>query len=358
MSLSRQSAVYRLVASAIVLLLALLAIEGAVRLAGVDSYFENRFFVLNRALDYPDVFLRDPELFWRFRPGQTITSRFFEGKTYRINSDGLRGPEISRTDDKSLVILLGNSCMFGWGVDYENSVAGQLATMVGEDHHVANAGIPGYSSFQGRILFERQLAALQPDVVVVMFGWNDQWAAASEIADKDQRFPPAVIVTVQNWLSQWHSYRLMKRLWLRSIEPDPDSLFDRQAPVYRVGLADFRDNLATISSSARDTGARVILITEPQPSNPVYGESVTNHPAVRQHQRYNRVVRELAARLGVELVDAAEAFQERDDLYDDPGWCRASSPPRRIRSLSTSRSVCRGQSDPGRGSICRHPVHY
>jgi lysophospholipase L1-like esterase len=273
--------------------------------------------VLNRALDYPDVFLKDHDLFWRFRPDQNITSQFFEGKTYAINSHGCRGPEIDEEKRAQRVVLIGNSCLFGWGVSYDKSVAGQLQASLGADYEVINGAIPGYSSWQGRGFYESELTALEPDLVVIMFGWNDQWAAASGIADNRQQFPPRAIIALQNCLAELHSYRLLKKLLLTSTEPSPDSLFDRAAPVYRVGLEDFRDNLTYLCDRIREDGAQPILMTEPQPSNAVYGEAVASHPAVRNHQRYNQVVRELALDFSVTLIDAARLFDQHDDLYDD-----------------------------------------
>ncbi len=317
MSDVRLSLAYRVVASIVTILLLLSAIEFGVRLSDADSYFENRLFVLNRALDYPDVFLKDHDLFWRFRPNQTISSQFFQGKTYTINSRGLRCPEVADQKQARRVLLMGNSCMFGWGVAYDASVAGHLQSLLGSDYEVINGGIPGYSSWQGRVFYDAELSSLEPDVVVTMFGWNDQWAAAAGVADDRQRFPSPTVISLQNALAKSHSYRLLKKLLLSATEPHPDSLFDRTAPVYRVGLEDFRENLAYLCARIKADGARPIMLTEPQPSHPAYGIEVASHPAVCYHQRYNHVVRDLADSLGVMFVDAAGLFDRRNDLYND-----------------------------------------
>ena len=60
-------------------------------LSGFESYVQKRFFVVNHALDYPEVFLRNKKLFWKLKPNQTVTSKFFQGHSYRINSAGLHG---------------------------------------------------------------------------------------------------------------------------------------------------------------------------------------------------------------------------------------------------------------------------
>ncbi|MFH1685976.1 MAG: SGNH/GDSL hydrolase family protein [bacterium] len=307
------------IAAAVLVLLSFLALcEGGLRLLDIDARFQNRLFVLNRALDYPEVFERDRDLFWRLRPSQTITSQFFEGKTYTINASGFRGPEIQVDDDHERIMLLGNSCLFGWGVGWEESTAGQLQRQLGKDYEVVNAAVPGYSSLQGLRSLERVASGLNPDVIVVMFGWNDQWAAANQTSDIDQDLGSELLIDLQNSLGRLQIYRLLKKLLLSHVEPPLDSLFDRAAPVYRVDLVSYRQTLTDIIKMARAMGARVFLVTEPQPSHLAYGAAVVNHPAVRNHQRYNVVVREVAQKLGVVLIDAAAAFDTRSDLYDDP----------------------------------------
>ncbi len=317
MSRGRYSLAIRLGAAAGSLLLFIVAAELLVSGAGINTYVGNRFFTLNRALDYPEVFDKDHRLFWRLRPGRTVTSQYFEGRTYRINSQGLRGEEIDPRKKGRRILALGNSCTFGWGLPREETFVGRLQDLLGDEYDVVNAGIPGYSSFQGRLLFESELAGLEPDIVVIMFGWNDQWAAASEIADKDQEFPPRIILECQNLLSRLDSYRLLKRLWLSTIERNPDSLFDRRAPVYRVGLEDFRDNLRSICRTSRARGIMPVLLTSPAPSLSVYPGAGRWSAPIGYHERYNRVTRELAASESIILVDAARRFERHDHLFDD-----------------------------------------
>jgi lysophospholipase L1-like esterase len=151
-----------------------------------------------------------------------------------------------------------------------------------------------------------------------MFGWNDEWAAASGIPDHRQEFPPAPIIWLQNQFGRLHLYRLLKKLWLGAIEPSSERLFDPDAVVRRVDLENFRANLQAMVDSTRGIGAVPILVTEPQPSHQDYGPAVSHHPAVRYHQRYNDVVRVLSAQQAVALVDAAAAFDREPAYYDTP----------------------------------------
>ncbi len=317
MTARRQSLSFRLAASLLTLLAFLAVAELVVRLAGIDTVFQNRFFVLNRALDYPDVFRKDRDLFWRLRPDQIVTSKFFEGKTYRINSLGLRGEEVASHKTRGRILTLGNSCTFGWGVAYEDTYAQQLESLLNGAYEVVNCGVPGYSSFQGRCFFANELARLQPDIILILFAWNDHWAAANHIADKDQQFPPGIVIAVQNFLSRFHSYRFLKKLLLSGIEKEPDSLFDRMAPVYRVGPRDFQDNLREICRVARTKGITPILLTSPIPSLASYYHPGSKSPMHSFHEKYNQAVRELSATDTVDLVDLAREFDRHADLFDD-----------------------------------------
>ena len=301
--------------AAIVIFVALTEI--VLRAGDVDDYFQNRFFVLNRALDYPDVFLRDHDLFWRFRPDRNITSRFFQDKTYHINRLGLRGPDINAAKTLPRLITLGNSCTFGWGVPLEQTYARQLQRNLGNRYEVINGAVPGYTSFQGKTFLEEDLIKLQPDIITVMFAWNDHWAAASQIPDKDQELPPEFILGLQNFMSRLHFYRFLKKTLLSAVETDPDSTFDRSRIVYRVGPGDFRANLKEICAFARENGAVPVLLTSPVPALETYYPPGARSPMHAFHEKYNRIVREISEEDDIPLVDLAREFDSYDGLWDD-----------------------------------------
>jgi lysophospholipase L1-like esterase len=189
--------------------------------------------------------------------------------------------------------------------------------MLQGEYEVINAGVPGYSSEQGKRFFANDLLQLQPDIVCMMFAWNDHWAAPNYIADKDQQFPPTIVLELQNLLARLHSYRLLKKAVLSQIESHPDSLWDRDSVVYRVSYQDFADNLTELCAVCESHGARPILMTSPAPSLSRYGQKRGWAPAVRYHQIYSNKTRELARTLGVQLVDAAVELDHYDGMYDD-----------------------------------------
>jgi len=288
----------------------------------IDTYFENRFFLVNRALDYPEVFKKDPQLFWRLRPSQTISSKFFEGKKYRINSHGLRGEEIPDKTDKVRIVVMGNSCTFGWGIPDDNTYTRQLEMLINTDEalpevEVINAGIPGYSTFQGRRFFYTDIAYLEPDIVMMMYAWNDQWAAADNIPDKKQQMPPEYVINLQNIFSRLKIYRFVKKIALSIIEEPLDTKLIKENPVYRVSEGDFYDNLDVIIQYCKREKMTPILLTSPIPSLEKYYPAGVRSPMHQYHEYYNYQIRQLAKFNKIALIDVAKIFDDHDSLFDD-----------------------------------------
>ena len=71
------------------------------------------------------------------------------------------------------VLFLGDSCTFGIPVN-DNEAFPALVQQKMEGIQSINAGVPGYSAFQGRLFLEGTDSAFRPDVVVVTFWPNDR----------------------------------------------------------------------------------------------------------------------------------------------------------------------------------------
>ncbi len=302
------------------ILVFMILFEGSLTILGIDPHPRGRNFTVNRAPDFPEVFLRDSHLFWRLRPDQTITSEFFEGKTYRINRQGFRGHDFQTSKSGLRVAILGNSCAFGWGVRYRETFAyliqEQLQAAGQAQARVYNFSVPGYSSFQGKRNYLRNVRAYKPDIVIVTFGWNDHWLAANSIPDNKQQTPPEIIVAINNFLARLRSYRVLKSA-IFSIIPEED--LGSNIKLARVSLDDFRENLGDIITFARQDGARVILLTSPIPSLQTYFETGGRSILHENHLIYNDAIREMAAVYSTGLVDLAAIFDRYNNLFDNAG---------------------------------------
>ncbi len=135
--------------------------------------------------------VRDPELFWRVRPGIAAPDG-----CGRINSRGYRTPEprIPKPAGVQRIVFVGDSVTLGLGVAPKDAWPTRLADALHalrDDPRIeaVNLGVPGYSSHQGSRLLTTDVAELEPDVVVCFGGVND-WAPARGRTDDEQKGIP------------------------------------------------------------------------------------------------------------------------------------------------------------------------
>jgi len=105
-----------------------------------------------------------------FDPGATLT--------YRINSHGFRGPEISadKPPDTFRIIGVGDSFTFGTGVRREDTFLAVLEAILsgpGRSVEVLNLGVMGYDTASEVNLLRFFGLKFSPDVVIVCYFMND-----------------------------------------------------------------------------------------------------------------------------------------------------------------------------------------
>lgn len=161
----------------------LVALEGIARLVVVNSpnarWNHHRRLIVS--VGFPtlnDILEADAETFWRLKPN--VEQKHLEGNiadsgplsfVVTTNEHGCRAmPSVSHRNKS--VLFLGDSCTFGVGVDGHQTFAERLQTSLPEVQCV-NAGVPGYSAYQGKLHLQRQLKRMAPDVVVLAFLFND-----------------------------------------------------------------------------------------------------------------------------------------------------------------------------------------
>ncbi|HUT56218.1 MAG TPA: SGNH/GDSL hydrolase family protein [bacterium] len=91
-----------------------------------------------------------------------------------INADGFRGPELRpRAASVRRLLFLGDSIVFGPGLEYEETVPYLVGARLGSGVEVVNAAVPGMSLRDEVDLLEKKAGRLEPDLVVVGFYMND-----------------------------------------------------------------------------------------------------------------------------------------------------------------------------------------
>lgn len=285
------------------LLVSLLLAEGALRLFGYrytplaiqrQDNSDRRDYHLfeDRSFAY------DPELIWAPRKGHDI-----------FNTQGYRGPELDRDKKPGelRILAIGDSNTLGWpGAEGANWPAelGRLARARGLVAQVVNAGVWGYSSYQGVPRLRHGLE-LQPDVVLISFGSNDAHAVA--VSDREYLARHGVQPSFLKRLGGSRVGELLVAVRDRVSAPAARATLGR-----RVSLDDYRDNLARMIRLARDGRAVAVLLTRPY-----IGESNQALWWKNVAADYNAATAEVAAAQHAPLIDLYTAFRDRRGYFAD-----------------------------------------
>jgi lysophospholipase L1-like esterase len=210
---------------------------------------------------------RSPVLSVEFRPN---CSGLLSETRFATNSLGMRGPE--PRDDGSLPILaLGDSCTWGWRVGQEEpypAVLQQLldARPTGPRHQLMNAGVPGYTSYQGLRYLEGKGLALGPTIAIIGFGFNDATAAGDveRQIDFERRWMRFIelddYLLLHSRLYRWVRYRTAGA--------------NREAREERVPLPKHVANVRSMVDLATAHRVRVVLLNFWLPSHPLWYRAV------------------------------------------------------------------------------------
>ena len=121
------------------------------------------------AFAHLNVYVSDPELGVRLRPGSSEKIRFSSTANpiteIRINADGYRGgPWPAPVADE--VIVMGDSQVFGLGVEEKETFSSVLQTALGEKAVVRNLGVPTYGPHEYNAAMRESLAKRPAKTVV------------------------------------------------------------------------------------------------------------------------------------------------------------------------------------------------
>lgn len=122
-----------------------------------------------------DIWRYDQSLGWFHRESH---KSFFEHPLFKvsveINSKGLRDREhaLEKPDDKKRVLILGDSFVWGFGVEADERFSDVVQQEQG-NLEVINAGVSGWSTDQELIWLEEKGLSYAPDLVILLLYQND-----------------------------------------------------------------------------------------------------------------------------------------------------------------------------------------
>lgn len=298
-----------------------LALEGIARLvvdrrAAHPAEGGKRAIIAKGLAALTNIMESDPYLFWVLKPG--LRDYAVVGKidqydvafSFSTNELRLRNPPLEPKGERTRVLAVGDSATFGLGVNDGETWPAQLQVLLNKAtadgaFEVVNAGVPGYSAFQGRRYLEKHGLSLAPDIVIISFWANDKaaWASKSdmEIAEELSR------IERDAPLMRSRLYVGLKRIAERlSPPPEAEALKGRS----RLSEDEFSATLKEIHDlcKARDIPAVFVI----WPSRIQVAERQT------QLYGYQRLVNAAARELATPVVDLAPAFiQSPEDPFID-----------------------------------------
>jgi lysophospholipase L1-like esterase len=116
----------------------------------------------------------DDVLGWRNRPGARGWFEIPDSSTYvRISSEGLRDLLHGRKTGRYRILVLGDSFVWGFGVEDEHRVTNRLQQRLGQSVEVINAGVSGWGTDQELLYLRKTGRLFEPDLVVLVLGLED-----------------------------------------------------------------------------------------------------------------------------------------------------------------------------------------
>lgn len=251
----------------------------------------------------------DPLLLWRSIP------------RYPYSSQRFKGPEIEVPKPAGTFRLIGYGDSNTDGPSLGNAWPAQLQAVLDEQHtsgrryEVVNAGVGGYSSYQGLMRFREEVDVYQPDLIFISFGWND---AAGAIGRPDQEFASLGLFPIFDPVALYIRrlvlrYRLT--LVVRRLLSGGARVEFGAAESPRVDLSAFESNLRGFFATARERHVSPIVLTRPYRERT---DALRLSPTWRRDvPRYNEVALRVADEAGVFAIDVEREFEGRPGMFLD-----------------------------------------
>jgi len=260
-----------------------------------------------------DCFVYDPNLIWRPKKNFNV-----------FNAQGFRGEELSepKQPNEYRIFTIGDSNTLGWRVDDKNRGSNWPANLFEllpkptdptivttkpvKRYSVTNAGIWGYSSYQG-LQQLKEIVAYKPDLVTISFGSND----AMLVTIPDTQFTSTLFESI---IGRTRIGQLMIQLY-DNIEAGAQDV-DDGVLVHRVSPDEYRANLCEMARICKENGIECVLLTRP-----FIGDCEDHiNPELWWKwfaPQYVDATIEAGREADVMVIDVNSHFKDRPDLFAD-----------------------------------------
>ncbi len=258
------------------------------------------------------IFEGDPLLLWRVKPN--LSQAVWDFTVLSTNSDGIRAnyPTRTKPDGTFRIVCLGDSVTFGYRVpvvwperptEYDPTWL-PFASLLEKELRAANPNhrieafpmaVPGYTTHQGLAWLRRDIDYVQPDILIISFGWND--ASLSDAADREVIKTSWFSVAVR-WMINYSQAFAHATRWTGQRNAARTTSGHQPRP--RVSKEEYVDNMNSLVALGRSRGAKVIVIGAP------YRDKTTDPSEAERMMGYRSAVRAMMERKGVPYLEVLE----------------------------------------------------
>ncbi|MDP6946525.1 MAG: hypothetical protein QF464_20415, partial [Myxococcota bacterium] len=138
----------------------------------------------DHAFPFLNIYEADATFGVRLAPHATTATRSRQGRvtTVRTNALGFRGDDWVLAEEArpvaGRVLLLGDSQVFGYGVDETDGMASRLQGLLGSEAEVLNAGAPTWGPHEQVLALEEFGPRYRPEVVIFFANVANDWFEA------------------------------------------------------------------------------------------------------------------------------------------------------------------------------------
>jgi len=270
-------------------------------------------------------------------------------RTFFINEFGYRGPSFlpQKPEGVCRIVILGGSAVFDQnarpGNDWPHLVQKSLRKMGYSGVEVINGGVPGHATFDSLGRLYSQIWVFNPDLVILYNAWNDVkyfrtltpenplislFKPYDEKGDLFTNYRGTLdrkLSTSQLYVKFRNRYFAWKRnSGLEGMIPEGEY----QSSYGFYGLKQYKLNIELIVDGSRNIGATPLLLTQATLLSAQNSEVdrkkigyeyqlLSHNTLVKALREANQVVRSVAQKKGVELLDLAETLSGRSELFTD-----------------------------------------
>ena len=275
--------------------------------------------------------------------------------TFSTNNAGMRGDylESPKPADEYRIFAVGGStteCLFLDDKDAWPSLLQELLleSVPGRKANVYNTGKAGAASVDHIELTALRLVHLQPDMIVLFLGFNDQTRLLIDDNRLDFDTPTKIQTDIPFWQFIATEFQMPRRIYYAIQRHDAEHVIYERTRAYDVAksaqakplwdkpmpsldLDYYANNLKTLISICKEHGIELLLVTHPDTWTTSDGRLVASHGYYakgqyrypkdqlhRQLQSINEITRQIAVANDIPCFDAAAALPpDSSAFYDD-----------------------------------------